>query len=118
MKNQLNCFDLLQEKIIIIIKNAHLNYIINFRYCLVSSTNKEIIMSVSYKNRNLKLWNLSNWDCFLNLVDIYPKGYLYSSCFIIKNNNYYLATSNRITGSHSAEVIKFMIFMEIKYLIY
>ena len=50
--------------------------------------------------------DIQNWDCLLNLENIYPKGYIYSVCFLLYNNNYYIATSNRITGSNFADSIK------------
>ena len=40
------------------------------------------------------------------MENIYPKGYIYSACFLLYNNNYYIATSNRIAGSNYADSIK------------
>ena len=37
-----------------------------------------------------------NWECILNLENIYDNGYIYSACFLNDNetNNSYILTSN------------------------
>lgn len=51
-------------------------------------------MSISYKDSNLKIWNFINWTCLINIPNKYSSGYLYSACFLNKQNNYYFVTSN------------------------
>jgi len=61
-------------------------------------------MSISYKDNNIRIWNINNWECILNLTNINKKGYLYSSCFFNQNNNIYIITSN--SNENNSESIK------------
>ena len=51
-------------------------------------------MSVSSKDNNIKVWNLNNWDCILDLTNINYEGYMCSACFLSLNNEIYIAASN------------------------
>ena len=76
------------QKVIQEIKNAHDDYITNFRHCFCKNEDKDIIMSISGWINNLKLWDGDNYQCILNLTNIYSNGYLFSACFlVIKNSN-------------------------------
>ena len=86
-------YNLNEFQIITNIKNAHEDYIGNFRYCFYN--NKDILMSISFNN-NIKLWDINNYSCLLNLKNINDFGGVYSSCFLNydKKNIYYIVTSN------------------------
>ena len=105
------------QKIIQEIKNAHDDYITNFRHCFCKKEDKDIIMSISGWINNIKLWDGDNYQCLLNLTNIYSIGYLFSATFLIvkntnqniNNNNsieeeYYLLTSNRNHLGNSEEI--------------
>ena len=79
---------------IIEIKNSHNEYISQLKHIFLSKTKQDILMSVSGKNNNIKLWDINNWDCILNLKDVNQIGFFYATCFILDNNNYYIVTSN------------------------
>ena len=87
-------FDLITQKINLEIKNAHKNYITNFRYCFDKANKKDIIMSVSDIDNNLKLWDANNWECILNLENINKQGFLNSAYFLNDKNNIYIISSN------------------------
>ena len=89
------CYNLKFRKIETKITNAHKEYISNFCYCNNYIIHKELIISISYKDTNLKIWEINdNWKCLLNIKNVYSNGYLYSSSFLNKQNNYYFVTSN------------------------
>ena len=44
-------------------------------------------MSVSALDNNLKIWNIYNWDCILELKNVNRTGVLYSSSFLYENEN-------------------------------
>ena len=88
------CYNLLDFKIINIIKNAHNNNITNFRYYFDKINKRDLIISISCEDNNIKLWNANNWECLLNLKNIYNNGFLFSACFLFLNNNTYIITSN------------------------
>ena len=59
-----NIFNLITQKIMAEIKNAHRNYINNFRYIFIKSSKKDIIISPSDIDNNLKLGSLIFWNEF------------------------------------------------------
>ena len=66
-------------------------------------------MSISYQDNILKLWNVSNWECSLNISNINNEGYLFSACFLKKNNQNYIITSN-LNWNSNPEKIKIFDF--------
>ena len=56
------------------IKNAHKNEISNFRHFLDKNNKRDLIISISAKDNNLKLWNYNNFECLINLDKIYSEG--------------------------------------------
>lgn len=90
-------FDLNTNQMISEIKNAHNTFITNFRHTILNKQNnikEDIIMSISAEENNIKVWNVNNYSCILNLMNINKIGYIDSACFINDNNNIYIITSN------------------------
>ena len=87
-------FNLINNKKINEIKNAHSEDISNFRHCLDKINKIDYIISISKINNNIKLWNVMHFECLLNIEKINKYGILYSSCFLHDNNNIYIITSN------------------------
>ena len=92
--NSMATYDLIHNRKINIIRNAHNNSITNFRHCFEELEKRDLIMSVSCEDNNIKIWNFYNWDCILNLDDFNKNGNIYSSCFLKENNQIYIVTSN------------------------
>ena len=62
-------------------------------------------MSISRDINDIKIWNINNLECVLNLKNVNKKGYLLSACFLNKNNINYIISSNcQYTGN--SECIK------------
>ena len=87
-------YDLINQKKIIEIKNCHNSYICNFRYYLDDINKRDLIMSLSYQDNNLKIWNANNWECIFNL-EVNNSGCLYSACILKDKEENYIITSNR-----------------------
>jgi len=87
-------YNLITQKIMTEIKNAHENNITNFRHIFIKSSKKDIIMSLSDLDNNLKLWESNTWECILNLKNINSQGFLNSACFFNENDKIYIASSN------------------------
>ena len=87
-------FDLVNNKKISEIKNAHNKYITNFRYYLDKNTKIEYFISISSKDNNIKLWNVENLVCLCDIQSIYNEGGLSSACFLNDNNKNYIISSN------------------------
>ena len=100
-KSIISC-NLLENKKVIEIKNAHKELITNFRYYLDKKNKRDLVISLSYDN-NIKLWNINNWECLSDIEEINKNGYLLSACFLHDNNNYYIITSNY---SDNSELLK------------
>ena len=94
--------DIINNKKIAQIKNAHSNNISNLRYYLDKFKKTEYIISISYKGNNLKIWNLSNLENILNLQNINNQDGIDSACIIKDNNENYIITSNSSNSMYSA----------------
>ena len=92
----IQCYNFTYEQISTTIKNAHEKYITNFRYYYDKIYKKDLLLSISAKSDNIKIWDISNWECILNLKSVNGHGDIFSSCFLydIKNNENYIITSN------------------------
>ena len=88
-------YNLIHFQVISEIKEAHKEYITNFSHCFSKNLNMDIIMSTSKSDNNIKLWNVSNNNCILNLSKVNANGILNSACFLNYKNNNYIITSNR-----------------------
>ena len=87
-------YNIIDNKKINEIKNAHDKYITNFRYYMDYINNRDLIISISSNDNNIKLWNITNFELILNIKKIYDTGYLQSACFLNNNNQNYIITSN------------------------
>ena len=87
-------FDLIDNKKIIEIKDAHEYYICSFRHYLDKKNKRDLVVSISAWDNNMKLWNINNWECLYNFKKVYSRGELNSGCFLKHNNNIYIITCN------------------------
>ena len=87
-------FNLIDNKKINEIKNAHKKYIANFRHYLDEQNKRDLIISISAIDNNIKLWNMNNLEILYNFEDINKEGEIYSACFLNDNNKNYIITSN------------------------
>jgi len=83
----LNSFSIISH-----IKNAHNKPIINFRYHYYQEENMDLIMSISFDN-NIKIWNIIQWKCIINLKNINDSGGILSGCFLHDKNDLYIISS-------------------------
>ena len=93
-ENSIISYNLNTNKKINEIKSAHENVIVNFRHLFDEKEKRDLVLSVSSNDNNLKIWNINNFECVLNLKKVNKKGEIFSSCFLIENNNYFIVTSN------------------------
>ena len=76
------------------IRNAHKKKITNFRHYLDKLYSRDLILSISSEDNNLKIWDNKNLECLIEIEDIYEHGYFYSSYLLNENNKIYIITSN------------------------
>ena len=87
-------YNLNDNKRIIEIKKAHKTEISNFRHYLDKNNKRDLIISISAEDNNLKLWNYNNFECLINLDKIYSDGFLNSACFLSNKTQIYILTGN------------------------
>ena len=63
-KNAIIFYNLINNKKINEIKNAHQESITNFRHYLDSYNKRDLIISISLVDNNIKLWNIKNSELF------------------------------------------------------
>ena len=73
---------------------CHNNYITNLRHYLDEISKRDIIMSISKKDNNLKLWNADTWENICNMTNVNQNDFLYSASFLKDNNYNFIITSN------------------------
>ena len=103
------CYDLNEEKIIKEIKTYSNKYITSIKHYLDDINKRDIIMSISSDENNIKLWDINNWDLILNIQKVNNKGYLFSGCFLNENNENYIVSSN-LDWNNNIESIKIFDF--------
>ena len=87
-------YDLINNKMRNEIKRAHNEYITNFRHYLDKLNKRDLILSISGVDNNIKIWNVNNWNCLINFQNINKEGVLDSACFLNIKNEIYILTSN------------------------
>ena len=101
------CYDLNGKRKIKELKNYHNEIISFFKHYLDDINKRDLLMSASHKDNTIRIFNLNNWQCILNLANINKEGNLWSACFLNKNNNIYIITSNsNFTQNRISEPIK------------
>ena len=79
--NNIISYNLINNQKINEIKEAHEKNIINFRYYLDKFLKRDLLISIAFNN-NLKLWNIQNFECLLNIKNINIIGVMFSACFL------------------------------------
>ena len=87
-------FDLINNKKMGEIKKAHNEFITNFRHYLDKIYKRDLFISISGKDNNIKLWDITNYKCLIDIKNINNKGELDSACFLNDGNSNFIVTSN------------------------
>ena len=93
-KKSIISYNLENQKKICEINSHHKENINNLRHYLDENNKRDLILSLSNRDNNLKIWNINDWQCLLNISDIYHRGNLFSACLLKDNIDFYAVTSN------------------------
>lgn len=93
-KRSIISYNLTTNQKAIEIRNAHKKLITNFRYCADEINERDLILSISCDDNNIKLWNVNKWECIFNIQKLYNNGKIYSACFLNDNNNISIIITN------------------------
>ena len=74
--------------------NAHPDYITNFRHHRDKINDRDLILSISGKSNNLKVWDFYKCECLYEFEKVNKNGYLNSACFISEKKSIYIITSH------------------------
>ena len=89
-KNSITSYDIINNQKICEINNAHKTYISNFSHYIDKKNKIDLFISICGKLNNIEMWNIKNWECILNIQNIYEDGAIYSTCFLNDNNLNYI----------------------------
>ena len=92
-KKSIISYNLLDNKKINEIRNAHARDITNFRYFFDKFNKRDLMISISLSDNNLKLQNMNNFECLINLENVNKSGRLFSGYMLSENNTIYIITS-------------------------
>ena len=104
--NSILCFNILDNKKIIEIRKPHKEKITNFRHHLDDYNERDLLLSISSKDNNLKVWYFQNFECIFNFENINKNGYLNSACFLNDKNDIYILSSHYRFSARTTEPIK------------
>ena len=98
-------YDLINNQRINEIKKAHNTHISSFRYFLDIINKRDLILSVSSDDHNVKIWDINNFIC---VCDIWLKyrlySYLKSASFLTDNNQIFITTSQSSKDKNSEPI--------------
>ena len=99
-------YNLNEDKIVNEISKAHGRWeISNFRHFLDKINSRDLIISVSGVSNNIKIWNLQNYECLIDIEDTIKNGYL-NSAFILNDANQNFIISDSV-GNDPIKVFDF-----------
>ena len=64
------------------IKKAHKKFITNIRHCLDNYHKRDLVITVSLDDNNIKLWNANDCQNLLNIENINKNGGILSAFFL------------------------------------
>ena len=105
INNSIVSYNIVDYKKMVEIKNAHNEDITNFRHYLDKKNQRDLVLSISAKDNNIKLWNITDVQFLLNINNVNRQGFLKSACFLNYNKQIFIVSSNFI-HSLNAEPIK------------
>ena len=91
-------YDIIDTKLVLEIRNSTEDnkQITNFRHFYDEYNKRDLIMFIIGIKNCIKIWDAYNWECILELKNIYKEGNIYSSLILNDNikNDLYIITSN------------------------
>ena len=101
-------YNIIDNKKINEIKNAHKDQISSFRYYLDNINKRDLIISLSSNLHysNIKLWDINNLELILNIEKLTNYGFLKSACFLNDNNGVYIVACFVVYNKYNPEPIK------------
>ena len=103
-------YDIIKKQLINEIKNPHKERIIIIQHCLDTFNNRDLILTLTEFSCEIKIWDIKNCECILNLVKVNKSSCLFSACFLNDFNQIYVITTNYGNKDNNNEPDKIRIF--------
>ena len=87
-------YDINSKKELFKPKERHNNYITNIKHIYDKTNKMDIVMTISKKDNNIKIWNATDWKMETEITNANEKNFLYSACFLNDMNEIKILTSN------------------------
>jgi len=100
------CYNIINNQKVNEVRKAHDKYITNLRYYPDTFNRINLMLSLSSDDNHLKVWNIGNFQCLLDLKKVNESGWINSACFLNDNNQIYVLSSNVTGFSKKANLIK------------
>jgi len=102
----ITCYDLINFQKIFEIKEEYMQNCryVNFKHYLDKNNKRDLVISIFCISDNIKLWDVRNWECILNLKNINNSPDLGCACFINDNNVNYIIASCRNNKNESRPI--------------
>ena len=103
------CYDINNNQKINEVFEAHKNKITYLnKYSSYSSQKDRInlMLSISERDNNLKVWNISDFQCLHNFENINKQGWINCGCFLNDNVKIYVLSTNSVGFNKNPEPIK------------
>lgn len=97
-------YNVLDNKKVNEIKKAHTRDITNFRHFFDKIKKRDLLISISLSDNNLKLWNINNYECLFNFENVNKSGKLFSSCLFNDNDATFIITSCAYGNNESIKI--------------
>ena len=104
--NAIVCYDIINNQKVNEVRKTHDKIISNLRYYPDTYNHINLMISLSSDDNNLKVWNIGNFQCILDLKDVNATGWINSACFLNDNNQVYVLSSNAKGFNTSPNPIK------------
>ena len=92
--NTIVCYNIINNQKVNEVRKTHDKPITNLRYYPDIINRLNLMLSLSSDDNNLKVWNIGNFQCILDLKRINVVGWIKSACFLNDNNQVYVLSSN------------------------
>ena len=100
------CYDINNNQKVNEVLNAHKNKISYLNQYSEKKNRINVMLSISGNDNNLKVWNITNFQCLYNFKNINSQGWINCSCFLNDNNKIYVLSTNSFGFSKNPEPIK------------
>ena len=100
------CYDINNDQKVNEVLNAHHKKITYLNKYTDRKNKKNLMLSISSDDNNLKVWNISNFQCLCSIFGINKQGWINCACFLNNNNQVYVLTTNSFGFSKKPDPIK------------